>query len=128
MGKTLDFDGNGYIGVDEFIFGCTRFKGAARSLDLARVMHIQHAQSETLEIMTGNIEELQNSISKLISNPRSLCLSSTNTAQDSRRVPSANTAPDSRQKLTSNAEFDDLVVTMQIIREEGDELFERPTG
>merc|ERR1719313_1493293 len=37
----LDFDGNGSIDVEEFIFGCGQLKGYAKSLDLARLGHGQ---------------------------------------------------------------------------------------
>lgn len=44
----LDFDCNGVVDVDEFIFGCERLKGQAKSLDLARLLHIIRAQSDRI--------------------------------------------------------------------------------
>merc|ERR1712115_27985 len=35
----LDFDGNGAISIDEFVGGCMRLRGQARSLDVAMLQH-----------------------------------------------------------------------------------------
>jgi hypothetical protein len=44
----LDFDSNGFIDIEEFIFGCGHLKGYARSLDLARMGHGQRQVSKDL--------------------------------------------------------------------------------
>lgn len=37
--QLLDFDQNGKVNVDEFVLGCTKFGGAARGVDIARLRH-----------------------------------------------------------------------------------------
>lgn len=59
----LDTDGSGHISITEFVFGCMRLKGTARSVDLAILIHdskvlhdqldairaVQHAQSNEMQ-------------------------------------------------------------------------------
>lgn len=37
--KLLDIDGSGCVGVEEFVIGCMRLKGSAKSIDLATLMY-----------------------------------------------------------------------------------------
>lgn len=48
----LDFDGDGELDAEEFVFGCSVLKGYARSIDLAR--HIFHHQSKHDALMASN--------------------------------------------------------------------------
>jgi hypothetical protein len=116
--KALDFDGNGSINVDEFIFGCTRFKGSARSLDLARVMHVQQAQSESIETIMTDLASFKEIVDfacgpKAISNQnRNVTFSGFSAIPTSRVV--------NQQEEFSNAEFEAFVVAMETVREDGD--------
>lgn len=69
----LDFDGSGEIDIDEFCFGCSRLKGFARSLDLARVQHGQRRMYEELSKMSkdhydtlGIIHDRMDAMSKVL--------------------------------------------------------------
>merc|ERR1712019_201600 len=44
----LDFDNDGKVDLDEFLFGIQRLHGTARSIDIARLMVESHAQQRTL--------------------------------------------------------------------------------
>eukprot|EP00746_Dinoflagellata_sp_MGD_P150840 gnl/MRDRNA2_/MRDRNA2_82613_c0_seq1.p1 gnl/MRDRNA2_/MRDRNA2_82613_c0~~gnl/MRDRNA2_/MRDRNA2_82613_c0_seq1.p1 ORF type:complete len:440 (+),score=73.09 gnl/MRDRNA2_/MRDRNA2_82613_c0_seq1:49-1320(+) len=55
----LDFDEDGSIDVEEFIFGCSVLKGSARSLDLARLAHRTHRQSSDILELGKNIATVQ---------------------------------------------------------------------
>mmetsp|Transcript_118861 Transcript_118861/g.222189 ORF Transcript_118861/g.222189 Transcript_118861/m.222189 type:complete len:91 (-) Transcript_118861:130-402(-) len=37
--KLLDIDGSGAVGIEEFVIGCMRLKGSAKSIDLATLMY-----------------------------------------------------------------------------------------
>lgn len=45
----LDTDGSGSINITEFVFGCMRLKGPARSIDLAILMHDSRLLHELLD-------------------------------------------------------------------------------
>jgi hypothetical protein len=57
--ELLDFDGSGTIDIDEFIFGCERLKGMARSLDLFRIEHGQRALCRQVTNICQVIYELR---------------------------------------------------------------------
>mmetsp|Transcript_21150 Transcript_21150/g.49136 ORF Transcript_21150/g.49136 Transcript_21150/m.49136 type:complete len:645 (+) Transcript_21150:67-2001(+) len=44
--KLLDLDGSGEITIEEFVCGCMRLKGAAKSLDLATIMYENRRMAE----------------------------------------------------------------------------------
>eukprot|EP00746_Dinoflagellata_sp_MGD_P085194 gnl/MRDRNA2_/MRDRNA2_33743_c0_seq1.p1 gnl/MRDRNA2_/MRDRNA2_33743_c0~~gnl/MRDRNA2_/MRDRNA2_33743_c0_seq1.p1 ORF type:complete len:718 (+),score=90.53 gnl/MRDRNA2_/MRDRNA2_33743_c0_seq1:228-2156(+) len=46
--KLLDFDDNGAISIEEFMFGLARLKGGARSVDVARILHNQKQHGKVL--------------------------------------------------------------------------------
>eukprot|EP00746_Dinoflagellata_sp_MGD_P118721 gnl/MRDRNA2_/MRDRNA2_54825_c0_seq2.p1 gnl/MRDRNA2_/MRDRNA2_54825_c0~~gnl/MRDRNA2_/MRDRNA2_54825_c0_seq2.p1 ORF type:complete len:147 (+),score=19.56 gnl/MRDRNA2_/MRDRNA2_54825_c0_seq2:95-535(+) len=54
----LDFDRSGAVDIDEFIFGIARLKGYAKSLDLARLVHVQRGQCEQLNLMIDSFNQL----------------------------------------------------------------------
>jgi len=54
----LDFDNDGDISINEFIKGCEKVKGYARSLDVARLMHVQQAQATRVREMDKNLSDL----------------------------------------------------------------------
>merc|ERR1719247_3443196 len=55
----LDFDGNGVVDADEFIYGCARLKGHARSVDLARISHNVRFHGDTLMKLEGLYKKMQ---------------------------------------------------------------------
>lgn len=70
MFEMLDFDGNGSIDIDEFIYGCQHLKGFARSLDLAKLDHDRRQtesqllgfaseQHDRLDAMLGYVSSMQ---------------------------------------------------------------------
>lgn len=65
----LDFNHDGSVDIDEFIFGCGRLKGTAKSLDMARLIHIQRGQSEHLLLLSDYLEEVLELFEHLIARP-----------------------------------------------------------
>eukprot|EP00929_Paragymnodinium_shiwhaense_P034654 TRINITY_DN1881_c1_g1_i1.p1 TRINITY_DN1881_c1_g1~~TRINITY_DN1881_c1_g1_i1.p1 ORF type:complete len:601 (+),score=88.67 TRINITY_DN1881_c1_g1_i1:49-1851(+) len=64
--KLLDVDGSGIIDVEEFVEGCLRLKGAARSIDLAKLsMEYKHTSQKfnsELFALNGHISDLQKAL------------------------------------------------------------------
>eukprot|EP00929_Paragymnodinium_shiwhaense_P034652 TRINITY_DN1881_c0_g4_i1.p1 TRINITY_DN1881_c0_g4~~TRINITY_DN1881_c0_g4_i1.p1 ORF type:complete len:686 (+),score=100.50 TRINITY_DN1881_c0_g4_i1:20-2077(+) len=61
--KLLDDDGSGIINVEEFVDGCLRLKGTARSIDLAKLSmefkHISQRFNDDLRALNGQISDVQ---------------------------------------------------------------------
>lgn len=51
--QLLDFDGNGTIGMSEFVEGCTHVHGYARSLDIVRLRHENRKLMSRLDDLQG---------------------------------------------------------------------------
>lgn len=61
--QLLDVDESGEVAIEEFIMGCMRLKGAAKSIDLAallyenkRLHHMLHRYMDTMTIKLSNIQ------------------------------------------------------------------------
>lgn len=73
----LDFNEDGCIGIEEFIFGCARFKGYARSLDIARLIHIQRENSSQLAMLCEDLHSVGEVLGIPMIARRQTCLSNT---------------------------------------------------
>eukprot|EP00746_Dinoflagellata_sp_MGD_P028418 gnl/MRDRNA2_/MRDRNA2_16714_c0_seq2.p1 gnl/MRDRNA2_/MRDRNA2_16714_c0~~gnl/MRDRNA2_/MRDRNA2_16714_c0_seq2.p1 ORF type:complete len:311 (+),score=66.01 gnl/MRDRNA2_/MRDRNA2_16714_c0_seq2:226-1158(+) len=60
----LDFDGDGGIGVDEFVTGCQHLKGKASRLDFARLSHHQKVHSDTLLVISSEQKRMEGELSQ----------------------------------------------------------------
>lgn len=71
--KLLDFDGNGTIDIEEFIFGCGQLKGFAKSFDLARMRHAQaDLHNKLVRMMDDNSTRVDSILSKIMVQFRAL--------------------------------------------------------
>jgi len=83
--KLLDMDGSGTIGIEEFLMGCMRLKGYAKTIDLATLMyenrrltdHATHFYSFAkvkLETLVERIGKIENSCAQISWLSSSQCL------------------------------------------------------
>eukprot|EP00930_Biecheleria_cincta_P085465 TRINITY_DN7485_c0_g1_i1.p1 TRINITY_DN7485_c0_g1~~TRINITY_DN7485_c0_g1_i1.p1 ORF type:complete len:665 (+),score=103.64 TRINITY_DN7485_c0_g1_i1:22-2016(+) len=63
--KLMD-DGRGFLGVEEFVDGCQRLKGSARSIDLAVVRQEQRRVKKLVDKLVSVIEQLSADLEPLL--------------------------------------------------------------
>lgn len=61
----FDTDGGGHIDLEEFLTGCLRMRGAARSIDMLMMMSEMKALSKNLELTTYGLETAMSEIYKV---------------------------------------------------------------
>jgi len=65
--KLLDFDENGLIEHEEFVLGCGKIRGHAKSLELAKVAHRQHQiHDKLMSLATEQTERLDTLLSLML--------------------------------------------------------------
>jgi hypothetical protein len=55
--RLLDIDNSGSVTIDEFLMGCMRFKGNARSIDLATLMYENKRMYKQIKVFLSKFEE-----------------------------------------------------------------------
>jgi len=55
--KLLDIDDSGTVGAEEFIMGCMRLKGTAKSIDLATMLYENKQMHSIIKTFMQNVEE-----------------------------------------------------------------------
>merc|ERR550525_446985 len=53
--RLLDVDGNGVVSTEEFIFGCMRLAGNAKSIDLATLMYENKRMMTRIKTFIGQV-------------------------------------------------------------------------
>lgn len=51
--KLLDSDGGGMVEIEEFFLGCLRFRGAARAMDVAKIIQDQRPRPLQRELQVS---------------------------------------------------------------------------
>eukprot|EP00746_Dinoflagellata_sp_MGD_P142483 gnl/MRDRNA2_/MRDRNA2_75441_c0_seq1.p1 gnl/MRDRNA2_/MRDRNA2_75441_c0~~gnl/MRDRNA2_/MRDRNA2_75441_c0_seq1.p1 ORF type:complete len:620 (+),score=98.36 gnl/MRDRNA2_/MRDRNA2_75441_c0_seq1:213-1862(+) len=54
----LDFDGSGYVDIDEFVGGCTRLRGQAKAIDIAMLQSRSNKMCKFLNNLQENLNKL----------------------------------------------------------------------
>lgn len=55
----FDKDGDGTVSIDEFVMGCMRVKGQAKTMDIMRVRNDIEVVREKVELMADNLDKIQ---------------------------------------------------------------------
>jgi Ca2+-binding EF-hand superfamily protein len=64
--KLIDSDETDVIDIEEFVMGCLRLKGSARSIDVAKLMSDSRQLQRALQSFSGHVEEQLLQISQLM--------------------------------------------------------------
>lgn len=68
----LDFDGDGTVDIDEFVVGCTKLRGSARSLDVAMLQLESKRHSEQVKNLTEAFSTMHESITVIEGSQKTL--------------------------------------------------------
>jgi len=56
--RLLDQDNTGQVSIDDFVWGCMRLKGAAKSMDLCTLLYENRQQSQAIRLYFQDISVL----------------------------------------------------------------------